>query len=303
MAYVLLVIGAVMAAVGVYAVVTGYGVIQVEEGWTSVISGTVLFTGGMVMAALGLVLRTLSDLSSALVTRPSTEPSIEGLVGSPENISLIDPRPTAAVTDISPVRDTPIDPPLFAEPPAAHVETYTSASTGQLNGAHEPAASDDDYKLETPSTNEHDLLTADRTARPPPPAKAPPVDDWLDRAFAEIDQETPEVAPPKRVATKTKSTIIPPEKRSGGARIADGVAPPEVAPPVAAEAPEPEPPVVESEDPPPAAASTPATTVIGRYEADGTSYVMYADGSIEAQTYSGIYRFASMAELKAFIES
>ena len=51
------------------------------------------------------------------------------------------------------------------------------------------------------------------------------------------------------------------------------------------------------------AAEETSAAVIGRYEADGTSYVMYADGSIEAQTYSGVYRFASMAELKAFIES
>ena len=42
--------------------------------------------------------------------------------------------------------------------------------------------------------------------------------------------------------------------------------------------------------------------MIGRYESEGTSYVMYADGSIEAQSAAGIYRFASMAELKSFIE-
>ena len=43
--------------------------------------------------------------------------------------------------------------------------------------------------------------------------------------------------------------------------------------------------------------------MIGRYESDGTSYVMYADGAIEAQSEAGVYRFASMAELKAFIET
>ena len=55
---------------------------------------------------------------------------------------------------------------------------------------------------------------------------------------------------------------------------------------------------------PATAAETPASeaAVIGRYEADGTSYIMYADGSIEAQSEGGIYRFRSMAELKAFIE-
>ncbi len=43
-------------------------------------------------------------------------------------------------------------------------------------------------------------------------------------------------------------------------------------------------------------------TMIGRYEAEGTAYLMFSDGSIEAQSEAGIFRFASMADLKAFIE-
>ena len=35
---------------------------------------------------------------------------------------------------------------------------------------------------------------------------------------------------------------------------------------------------------------------------DGTTYVMFSDGSIEAQSEQGVYRFGSMAELKAFFE-
>ena len=42
--------------------------------------------------------------------------------------------------------------------------------------------------------------------------------------------------------------------------------------------------------------------VIGSYEAHGTHYTMYADGSIDAETAHGVYRFASMDELKRFIE-
>ncbi len=43
--------------------------------------------------------------------------------------------------------------------------------------------------------------------------------------------------------------------------------------------------------------------VIGHYEAEGTSYTMYSDGSIEAQSERGVARFNSMAELKAFFET
>lgn len=43
--------------------------------------------------------------------------------------------------------------------------------------------------------------------------------------------------------------------------------------------------------------------IVGRYESEGTSYVMYADGSIEARTQHAVFHFKSMAELKAFMES
>lgn len=43
-------------------------------------------------------------------------------------------------------------------------------------------------------------------------------------------------------------------------------------------------------------------TIVGQYESGGTSYVMYADGSIEARSERGVLHFDSMAELKAFME-
>lgn len=43
--------------------------------------------------------------------------------------------------------------------------------------------------------------------------------------------------------------------------------------------------------------------IIGHYEAEGTSYIMFADGSIEAQSERGVARFKSMADLKAYFET
>ncbi len=54
--------------------------------------------------------------------------------------------------------------------------------------------------------------------------------------------------------------------------------------------------------PPPVPPQAAEPAVIGRYEAEGTAYLMFDDGSIEAQSEAGVFRFASMAELKAFIE-
>lgn len=58
----------------------------------------------------------------------------------------------------------------------------------------------------------------------------------------------------------------------------------------------------------PSRSAAPASTeeglaVIGRYESEGTSYVMFADGSIEAHSDRGVFHFMSMAELKAFMEA
>lgn len=45
-----------------------------------------------------------------------------------------------------------------------------------------------------------------------------------------------------------------------------------------------------------------APTVVGRYEANGASYVLFSDGTIEVETDTGTHRFASMAALKDHIE-
>ncbi|MGH6837639.1 MAG: hypothetical protein ACREDT_02325 [Methylocella sp.] len=59
---------------------------------------------------------------------------------------------------------------------------------------------------------------------------------------------------------------------------------------------EPSPPSVHS-------ASEAGLAVVGRYESDGTSYIMYSDGSIEARTQHAVLHFKSMAELKTYMEA
>lgn len=41
--------------------------------------------------------------------------------------------------------------------------------------------------------------------------------------------------------------------------------------------------------------------IVGRYSAGGAKYAIYSDGSIEAETGEGGFRFASMDEFKAYI--
>jgi hypothetical protein len=41
--------------------------------------------------------------------------------------------------------------------------------------------------------------------------------------------------------------------------------------------------------------------LVGRYSAGGAQYMIFADGTIEAETDQGAFRFASMGEFKAYI--
>ena len=55
--------------------------------------------------------------------------------------------------------------------------------------------------------------------------------------------------------------------------------------------------------PAPAKAAGPPVSLIGRYSAGGADYSIYSDGSIEAQTSQGEFKFASMREFKEFISA
>jgi hypothetical protein len=53
--------------------------------------------------------------------------------------------------------------------------------------------------------------------------------------------------------------------------------------------------------PEPAIAELAPPTLVGRYGAGGANYSIFSDGSIEAETDQGAFKFASMTEFKAFI--
>jgi hypothetical protein len=122
----------------------------------------------------------------------------------------------------------------------------------------------------------------------PAPAQQTPVaadaiprtgDDWFDRALSGVDEVEAPYQPADNVAegehAATHEDAAGPEP---GAHAQDPDEPAPVAPP------------------------TPEPAVIGRYTSGNTTYVMFADGSIEAETPSGILHFASLADLKVYVE-
>lgn len=55
-------------------------------------------------------------------------------------------------------------------------------------------------------------------------------------------------------------------------------------------------------DPEPPAEDKAERTAVGRYSSGGNTYVMFDDGSIEADTPNGRFTFGSLDELKAFVD-
>ena len=60
-----IVFGVFIFLVGLAVAWNGYGYIEVERGWSMVISGTIAFSAGLVLIGLGLILRQLKILSAS----------------------------------------------------------------------------------------------------------------------------------------------------------------------------------------------------------------------------------------------
>ena len=127
----------------------------------------------------------------------------------------------------------------------------------------------------------------DRSSAPPPPA-GPGLAELKDPDIAAEPSVSP--APPQRPRTEP-----PPVLTDEGDELFELAAPPAAAR---------EPGTAASTEPAPGAQETEAegaATVVGTYNSGGNFYIMYSDGSIEAETPAGKFRFTSLEELKEFI--
>ena len=209
MAWLVSLLGAVLALAGAVSLGNGVSYIRLDWGQTETVAGTVALSAGIVTLGLGAVLFALRDLSGRMAARP-TGVGMEALTWTEEDAPAARPmlsRVTSRLATVGMGRAQAVEPtlgPATADPGPA--EGRTSAASGDV---------------------------APAPAEPPAPRPSP---------YAPQEPPTP--------------------------------------PPPPAEAP----------------------TVVGRYESNGASYVLFSDGTIEVETESGTHRFASMADLKAHIE-
>ncbi len=348
-----LVLGLALALFGARWMWTGWDIVQAERGWASLIAGSVMLSGGLIVAMLAW---TVMRLAGAPAGRREAPAQIAEPVDQPAP-SLAPARPKMPAA------------PVLAG--AGAIAATAAAGAALAHEAPPPAAPlEDEFKSELapegvieppplppvapPTVGELLRMSEERVVREshekhfeepeailPPADEIPPPLDGENEASAAIEKvetvateivatiapleppvlASPKVEPPALVepeAVKPDLAKSDDEKPVEPLRIPE----PAPAPPAAADEPVyddwlertarefdrelgrdalPKGEATLPEAPPPAAPK-PEPAVVGRYSSGDTNYLMFADGSIEAQTPEGIMRFGSLTELKRFVE-
>ncbi len=298
MPYVLFGIGIVMAITGAQAAMSGWDIVVVERGWALLIAGSVFGTGGMIVAALGLV---LIDLRRAV---PRTQGQRSGLrlpgmrKGTPAMVAgdkAPSPLPAAAAAGAAALAPNPAGD-LDKDIPAPAAETDAPAKEPDapakepLPGEAGAMADETDAGTDiagTPASgrDEDGLVHADPVI---------PVSDEDLRINRPSGLEAAAAMQPQPDLPEVPDLATTPEPAGD-----DTIVEPEPQEEIRPEQPEMREPAFAELRPQEPALSVP--TVVKTYTAGGHSYIMFSDGTIEADTPEGLFTFRSLDELKAFI--
>ncbi len=332
MSYLVFVLGLLLAICGAASMSFGYGIINVERGWASFIGGAAALSGGVVTIALALILHNLSRLRALLVAErdarakaaipPWADSRVAAGVAAPFMAS-------ALATTIQPLSDD-VGAGAVAANPATDVNSHPAAAAAIAQASIEDirrvVADSIKRKAPEPHAGAFDPQIAKdqqvQDAAPPGDMKTPEParrgSFGLPRAIGLKDIAPQHFSAQPTPVNATRSAAA--EMEGGEAAVSatadarrgaetacasafrDRPAAPRSA---AAQPPQPQAARALPERP----AETPKRrgedklTVIGRYESEGTSYVMFADGSIDAHSERGGFHFSTMAELKAFMDA
>ena len=336
MSYLVFVLGLLLAICGAASISFGYGIINVERGWASFIGGAAALSGGVVTIALALILHNLSRLRALLVAERDARAKAAVPPWADSRVAAATPAGVAApviasapATTIQPLNDD-VGAGAVAENPATDVDSHPAAAAAIARASIEDirrvVADSIKRKAPEPHAGAFDPQIAKdeqvQDAAPPGDMKAPEParrgSFGLPRAIGLKDiapqhfsaQPTP-VNATRSVAAemeRSEAAAIATDDARRGAETACASAlrgRPAAPRSPAAQPPQPQAARALPERP----AETPKRrgedklTVIGRYESEGTSYVMFADGSIDAHSERGGFHFSTMAELKAFMDA
>lgn len=324
MKWIVFALGFILGLGGLFALSQGYDSMQPERSFTLAISGVTALGAGIVTIALGFIVVRLETLIRLSAPDDGTAfREDRALVDSVATPDRAPPAEAAGLTDADPASEAPESaPPAIREQPAepqdglpqqANESDFSLESLGfrppPPSATDETVAEAEDSGTLSPVSRRRPSFSlpprpakksipipglwpserASVAAEPEGPAQAEPPPsaeehDWLERALAGVEAETSATAKPQDDETRTAA----PKQRSLGSL------------PLRRQADE----TPRKAEPNPLPGDEPgAPSVVGRYESNGASYALFADGSIEAETDSGTYHFKSLAELKTFIEN
>jgi hypothetical protein len=276
-----MVLATVMVTAGGAAILSGWDVVINERGWSKVIGGSVMLSTGLLIVALCGLLAHAKRVWGAEKAPEKPENRDESAKIQPEiavKSPAIEPHFTpsepvfTAPAPVSVAHEEPVpapaESPAHPDPMTAFAETFEQ-SEARIDPAYKPSRYHDAPQEPSKEPSAHDLL-ADLVP-PPVPMPQPKPDEWSQTASL----------------THSEPTQIPAPQPS----LLDRLLPQDT---------QPLPPPIKVPEPvfPPA-----ERLLVASYTAGGVGYFMYSDQTIEAEMAIGRYRFASMDELRHFVET
>jgi hypothetical protein len=262
MSMLLFIIGGVAVMIGAATIAFGVPINEFSFGNTLIVSGTTIGSAGLIVIAIAAAVAQLQRIAQGLAEQAPAARPAEALEPVPEARAVPFPPKTRPVE--------PREPAFEPAPPPVPAEERPSFAPALRNPEAPPPTVEEEVSLSPPFGNGTPAgLGEPRRAAGEPAFEAP----WRS------------APPPPREMPGTNFEAMWPSRAPR---------PPAAAEP-AAEAKPPQPPKVE----PPA----PRTVAILKSGVvDGMAYTLYVDGSIEAELPQGTLRFASIDELRTYLE-
>jgi hypothetical protein len=277
----LLIAGIGFLLAGLLGVAFGIPIKEFSFGNTEILAGVITACTGVILLGLWMVIRELREIAQELAFGAAATPRValpQADAGPPphdqaaENDGFLFNQPGAA----DPAEEEPAPPSSPPTPPPWHEET---ATRDRVRGDPPPALPASVAEAAPAPKQRRNLLFSSTSRRERERAEAPAPGN-AGEPPATFDDAWPQ---PER--TRPPESLI---RRS--ARPASTAAEANAGP--IADRP---PPAVRNEDPP-------AVTMLKSGVVDGMAYSLYSDGSIEAQMPEGMMRFASIDDLRAYLD-
>ncbi|RDI58665.1 hypothetical protein [Microvirga subterranea] len=310
-------IAAAMIVGGLLATFLGWDIVLVERGWTMVIAGSVFAASGALLLGIAAAVSRLTQIQAelnrlhaslseeeTLTRQPAPDLSSAALAGG-----LLGGAAGAGAATLAEPEQPPL--PLFPEAAAPEHEREEPETLRREEPAPEPVvppepriypepvreAEQAREEEEAPEVRLPDFLIAGRYRETREEIEESEIDEGL-YAPGPIDEKVDLAATPAESGPVAGTE----EEEPRGEELREPETPPE---PIVEPAEEREPEQEPEASPEPERAEEPTTAraVIGTYNSGDNHYVMYSDGSIEAETPQGLFHFNSLDELKEFIAS